>query len=153
MNFQSEQESGPYFVICVTCRRSPTNYRLVVRTTTSARLRHTTSYMQSKMPPSQSSSSAIAIPKRKKKQHFHHRHNRNDSGSEQPEPQAAESPAVSESLMSSSGRSSYGSETSPRNLGKSPVSGTATTAPVPIPVSPAQIDKARARRSSFLSEP
>lgn len=101
------------------------------------------------MPTPSSSSSAIAIPKRKKKQHFHRR---NDSHDEQPEPRAAESPAASESMMSSSGRSSYASDTSPRSLGKSPASGSATTAPVPVPVSQAQIDRARARRSSFLSE-
>jgi len=49
-----------------------------------------------------------------------------------------------------SGRSSFGSEASPRNLGKSPVTG--ATAAVPVPVSPTQADRARSRRCSFLSE-
>ncbi|KIW03060.1 uncharacterized protein PV09_05709 [Verruconis gallopava] len=101
--------------------------------------------------PSQPGSSAIAIPKRKRKQHF-----RNDSHGERPEPQAAESPAISESMMSSSSaRSSYDcGATSPRSLGKSPVGtgSSAVAATVPSPVSLTQTDRARRRTSSFLSE-
>jgi hypothetical protein len=99
--------------------------------------------------PTTSGSSAIAIPKRKRKQHFHQLHSA--SHTERPERQTAESPATSESMMSSSGHSSFGSEVSPKSLGKSPTTGS-TTASVPMPVSVAQVDQARQRRSSFLSE-
>jgi len=90
-------------------------------------------------------SSAIAIPKRKRKQHFHGLAHT----PEQPERRAAESPTPSS--LSMSGRSSFGSVASPRDLGKSPVTDT-VTGTQPIAVSPAQADRARNRRCSFLSD-